>query len=319
MLILLFLCSLICIAAGAAMIAYGIPVKEFSFGDTLITDGVIAVVGGLLLGGIGFAVVHLQRIMDALAARPMRSARPSEAFEPHVAAGARVSRASFPPRPRSERRPFDASAADSEASIAAGLPADENLNHSIPTLRNPDEPPTFSEDARASLSSQEVSAPPLAQGPMETPAETKQTPGSTAREPADDAHTEAETTENREHGGDWRPLTPSGRQPQSTFFDAMWPAEKRLAKAATREEPYGAAPEADRAPKPADSPPVTDSGSARSASAPGERRTVAILKSGVVDGMGYTLYVDGSIEAELPDGKLRFASINELRSYLEKH
>ena len=50
-----------------------------------------------------------------------------------------------------------------------------------------------------------------------------------------------------------------------------------------------------------------------------EMRPVAILKSGVVDGMGYTLYVDGSIEAELPQGKLRFASINELRSHLEKN
>jgi hypothetical protein len=46
---------------------------------------------------------------------------------------------------------------------------------------------------------------------------------------------------------------------------------------------------------------------------------VAILKSGVVDGMGYTLYVDGSIEAELPDGTLRFASIHELRTHLEKN
>ena len=50
-----------------------------------------------------------------------------------------------------------------------------------------------------------------------------------------------------------------------------------------------------------------------------EKRAVAILKSGVVDGMGYTLYVDGSIEAELPQGTLHFASINELRSHLEKN
>ena len=50
-----------------------------------------------------------------------------------------------------------------------------------------------------------------------------------------------------------------------------------------------------------------------------DSRTVAILKSGVVDGMGYTLYVDGSIEAELPQGTLRFTSINDLRSYLEKN
>ena len=50
-----------------------------------------------------------------------------------------------------------------------------------------------------------------------------------------------------------------------------------------------------------------------------EPRAVAILKSGVVDGMGYTLYVDGSIEAELPQGILRFASINDLRGHLEKN
>jgi hypothetical protein len=57
-------------------------------------------------------------------------------------------------------------------------------------------------------------------------------------------------------------------------------------------------------------PPVT------AAAAPNE--PAAILKSGVVDGMGYTLYVDGSIEAELPNGTLRFASINELRDHLAK-
>jgi hypothetical protein len=45
---------------------------------------------------------------------------------------------------------------------------------------------------------------------------------------------------------------------------------------------------------------------------------VSILKSGVVDGMGYALYSDGSIEAELPSGTIRFASINELREHLEK-
>jgi hypothetical protein len=43
---------------------------------------------------------------------------------------------------------------------------------------------------------------------------------------------------------------------------------------------------------------------------------VAILKSGVIDGMAYTVYTDGSIEAELPQGIIRFGSIEELRSYL---
>jgi hypothetical protein len=51
---------------------------------------------------------------------------------------------------------------------------------------------------------------------------------------------------------------------------------------------------------------------------PAEPRTIAILKSGVIDGMAYTLYTDGSIEAELPQGTMRFASIDDLRSHLEK-
>ena len=80
----------------------------------------------------------------------------------------------------------------------------------------------------------------------------------------------------------------------------MWPVESRPAKRAAIDEPNSE-------PKPALSP---------ASAAPGE--PAAILKSGVVDGMGYTLYVDGSIEAELPNGTLRFASINELRDHLAK-
>jgi hypothetical protein len=45
---------------------------------------------------------------------------------------------------------------------------------------------------------------------------------------------------------------------------------------------------------------------------------VTVLKSGVVDGMAYTLYTDGSIEAELAQGVVRFGSIEELRNHLEK-
>ena len=47
-------------------------------------------------------------------------------------------------------------------------------------------------------------------------------------------------------------------------------------------------------------------------------RGPAILKSGVIDGMPYTLYADGSIEAELPQGTVKFASVDALRSHLEK-
>jgi hypothetical protein len=48
-------------------------------------------------------------------------------------------------------------------------------------------------------------------------------------------------------------------------------------------------------------------------------RGPAILKSGVIDGMPYTLYADGSIEAELPKGTVKFASVDALRAHLEKN
>ena len=55
-----------------------------------------------------------------------------------------------------------------------------------------------------------------------------------------------------------------------------------------------------------------------SAPAPTARpQPVTILKSGVVDGMPYTLYSDGSIEAQLHEGTVRFGSITELRAHIE--
>lgn len=43
---------------------------------------------------------------------------------------------------------------------------------------------------------------------------------------------------------------------------------------------------------------------------------ITVLKSGVIGGMAYKLYSDGSIEADLPDGTLRFASLQDLRDHV---
>jgi hypothetical protein len=49
-----------------------------------------------------------------------------------------------------------------------------------------------------------------------------------------------------------------------------------------------------------------------------DQAAVTVLKSGVVDGMAYSLYSDGSIEAQMPEGMMRFASIEELRAHLDQ-
>jgi hypothetical protein len=41
-----------------------------------------------------------------------------------------------------------------------------------------------------------------------------------------------------------------------------------------------------------------------------------VYRSGVIDGMAYSLFMDGSIEAELPTGRVKFTTIDELQQYL---
>ena len=81
--------------------------------------------------------------------------------------------------------------------------------------------------------------------------------------------------------------------PMPPTFDDAWPKNERARRA-------GRGPAPDVAPPRADAPQVT------------------VLKSGVVDGMAYSLYSDGSIEAQMPEGMMRFASIDELRAHLDQ-
>ena len=71
-----------------------------------------------------------------------------------------------------------------------------------------------------------------------------------------------------------------------------------------------------RLPEPAPAAPVPPP-AVRPAPKPGPSGPAAtVYRSGVIDGMAYSLFMDGSIEAELPTGKVRFATIDELQDYL---
>jgi hypothetical protein len=104
----------------------------------------------------------------------------------------------------------------------------------------------------------------------------------------------------------------SGERPSEPALEALWPKGPRPSRAV----------EAAAVPIPQNTD-MTPSQSQQSASASNtkpDRATagVSVLKSGVVNGMSYTLYSDGSIEAQLPEGTLRFGSITELRNHIEQ-
>ena len=298
---ILYALGAICVMAGTALAAYGIPVSEFSFGNTLILAGAVTAVGGLIIIGLGAVVSKLQQIVEAgHGPAPVQMHRPIETFESAPARPA-AGRIPFPPKPKLEPKPelnaeYQPEAVrELPAAIApvAALPQQESAGQTLaPTLPNPDESPvTVSEDV--SLSPQQPGG-----APHET-TDFGESREDRAFEPRD-----------KPFEIDWGPAEKAPVAEKRGSFAFMWPERKAEKAAPAQEEPPAASePPASLEPDLAEEAPMPAE----------EPRTVAVLKSGVVDGMGYTLYVDGSIEAELPQGTLRFASINELREHLEQN
>jgi len=100
------------------------------------------------------------------------------------------------------------------------------------------------------------------------------------------------------------PPSPALEAEPKGSFESAWPSPARTNGAAERHEPQvsaAAEPAAEEAAKPELPPGVT------------------VMKSGVVDGMAYTLYSDGSIEAQFAgESPIRFASFDALRAHVEQ-
>jgi hypothetical protein len=104
-------------------------------------------------------------------------------------------------------------------------------------------------------------------------------------------------------------------------FDMAWPEPRTASSEPAAREERPEPPPLPAAIRQREETPVEPrraESAAKPASKPATERGPAILKSGVIDGMPYTLYADGSIEAELPQGVVKFASVDALRSHLEK-
>jgi hypothetical protein len=313
----MFVIGCLAVMVGAGMVAFGIPVNEFSFGNTLIVAGTTLATGGLVVVALSAAVSQLHRIAEALSARgPVQPLRPAESLEqPSEARPAPGNgRVPFPPKqPAREPAMREPRPAEPFAFAPPPLPppaepaGEERPRQSFaPSLRNPEAAPVTVED--------EVSLSPHYQngGP---PAPMHGEPGAPPQPMPSPAYGAGgfEPRHEPAAGEAWRAPPPPAppREAPSSYFDNMWPAKPSRGPAAE--------PRAERNTEPSSRETVARQPASAPAAPGGARAGAAILKSGVVDGMAYTLYVDGSIEAELPQGTLRFASIDELRSHLEKN
>ncbi len=279
----LFVLGLMLTAMGGAMVGFGIPINEFGLGNTLIVAGTTAFVGGLVLVGLSDAVRQLRRIAESLMARPgPRMARPTEQFEPLAPAtrnGPGPGRIPFPPKPEGRSR----GPAAFEQRLAAAPSIDDD------TPLSPREPSHVRMESRFSLMDIEI-----------------EPRGADTRS----GLLGTEVLPISEFDAALRSTAPSGTSAQNETFESFWPAPPRSGSAPVEANWQTAETGAGEDKEPAKEP--------REAQLPAEPYAVSILKSGVVDGMAYTLYSDGSIEAEMPQGTMRFASITELRAYLDK-
>lgn len=297
---------------GLLTVVFGIPIKEFSFGNTMILAGAVVACTGLVLIGlyfIGREFRNLTRRLEAgLPAAPVPVALPREA----VAA---------PPPPRSQPvsddRLFTRDQPRDQDEFAGDTFRDEHAPAPLPPVPSaaspawPDHPVTRARD-------RELAPPVESFEPPEQPAERPRRnimfashrrdanrdvpPREPPRTPSDDAA-------HRPSSDDFRHRSP---EPEAADpFESAWPQPGRSRSESSAARNGRSAPSPDQ-----DTPePVRERFQPpRRAEAP----SVTIVKSGVVDSMAYSLYSDGSIEAQMPEGMVRFESIDELRAHLDE-
>jgi hypothetical protein len=290
---LLLIFGVVVVAAGIALVDSGVSLEAHTFDPTVITPGMVAIVGGLLLIGVGIAIRQLARIERALAMRPMAGAIQPGAIVAGVTASEQPTANELPTAP-TVSFPAESAAESTETPAVLELPGipkapmtaagheAERLRGKFPSLLRLENPPVV-EEVDVSL---------LVKPPVR----------------ADDEVAEIGNArvERQANPSAPAPILPridtaartSSRPERVSNLDAFWPKRRRPGQAV-----QAAAVEM---PAPTDEP------------APEAVRPLSILKSGVVDGMAYTLYSDGSIEAQLPQGTLRFGSITELRNHIEQ-
>jgi hypothetical protein len=318
--VILSLLGIVVAAAGVAAIGFGIPINEFTLGTTLIVAGVSALTGGLVLLGLAAVVAELGRLRETIRTRLVirptaRSGEPAELAQPTAvpaelaapASMARVRPVQAPSaQPKPELPPVDSHVATGPS--PAELSATERLQSAASRAEQAETSivadhgeVTLSPNAAPHLRTYEPRA--LEAAPSE--------PEDSVEDRAGGAAVEALKASRLDFLFRSRTARPVSRREN---FDAVWPPEIRSGKrfgsesssAAEAGQPQPQHVMGTEDPRPKDTPLEQPHGN-------------AILKSGVVDGMAYTLYRDGSIEAKLPHGTVKFGSIAELRAHIESN
>jgi hypothetical protein len=277
-----------CLLAGLLAVGFGIPVNEFSFGNTLILAGTVTACAGLIILSLWVAVRELKRIAARLGPGPVLDWK-----------GDALQLAAALPRPSAAEG--GGANTDHAGDDQAGI-ADAGGSSSAPSAA-----PWLEEAAARDRPRQDPSSPSAPETPPVKPRRNLMF-SSTSRRERERAQARAADPSATEPGPTAGPPVAEIEEVPPATFDDAWPKSERsrspdpLSQRRTGRTP----PTFSETPAPRQPPAVE------------EQPPVTVLKSGVVDGMAYSLYSDGSIEAQMPEGMMRFASIDELRAHLDQ-
>jgi hypothetical protein len=292
MMTMLLIAGIAVLAAGLLAVGFGIPVKEFSFGNTLILCGTVVACTGLVMIGLSTIVRELQNI-----ARRLGPASAAAATRAGTERRPSADQPSAKDLPSSRDRPAPENLDEEPPPASAGSPApwqeeaasrdrDRSRGDVAPEPAPPEPAPVIKPRRNLLFSSSSR---------KERERVAARTPDSAAADPGPAPPAASPV--------------PAANEPAPATFEEAWPQSERARSDAAlrRNRTPSTFTEPKTAPAPDHHPPPSE-----------EPPPVTVLKSGVVDGMAYSLYSDGSIEAQMPEGMMRFASIDELRSHLDQ-
>jgi len=275
------------LVAGLLAIGFGIQDKEFEVGKTLILAGSVVASAGFIAIGLAMVVRELRFLA--------RRAGPANAAA----------------TPRAKSEPVAAQSSDAGPALR-DQPAQETADRVEPSSPAPWQDEAATRDRPRSRSDTPEPAVPEP-APITKPRRNLLFSSSSRKERERAAAKTPDPVADPVAPPPVAPPVPVANEapPPATFEDAWPQSERARSDAALRRSrtPSTFAEPNPAAARPDVAPPV-----ARSEEPP----AVTVLKSGVVDGMAYSLYSDGSIEAQMPEGMMRFASIDELRSHLDQ-
>jgi hypothetical protein len=297
MMVALLIAGIGILLAGLLAIGFGIPVQEFSFGNTLILTGAVTACTGAIMLSLWAIVRELKHValqlgLGVATSRPETPLRSATAPHDHT-----PDNDGFP---FGRDQPASAKPAGTEpAAPPSSLPPAPWQEEAAARDRARNDVPTTDEAAPALKQRRNLLF------------------SSSSRKERERAEARTADPSAQDTGPLQAAVPPplkSTDAPPATFDDA-WPQSERSKAVET--------PLPRRISRPPSTFTETSAGAAGADRQPPAERNesqppVTVLKSGVVDGMAYSLYSDGSIEAQMPEGMMRFASIDELRAHLDQ-